>query len=121
MNSFWVIMGFVGLIMFLVLNTAKWPPKAWWASIKKNIKTDIKIYLASVFLQVVISAGWYQTGFDDFIAYVAQFFGQTYDQHFFPMGQLNFLLPLIGLAIHPLINTGYKRYIKPHEVSNEIH
>jgi hypothetical protein len=116
MNLFWVIMGFTGLIIFLLFNTAKFPLRAWGASIKKNVKADIKIYLVSVFLQVVISVGWYQTGLDEALAYVAQFFGQTYDQFFFPKGQLNFLLAVIGLLMHFLINTVWKRFIKPHGV-----
>lgn len=115
MNLFWSIMGFVALVIYLIISTAKLPLKAWKATIKRNLKDDLNIYLTSIFMQLVVSVGWWQTGFDDIIKYSAQFFGQTYDQYFFPKGQLNFLLALIGLLMHFLINMIWKKIQKPHE------
>ena len=34
MNLFWVIMGFVALVVYLIISTAKLPLKAWKTTMK---------------------------------------------------------------------------------------
>lgn len=120
MNIAWIILSWAALLLVLYANNAAWPPKKVLVSLSKNRKHEALIFLLSSLVLLTAIVGWMQTGFDEMLAYVAGFFGQTYDQHFFPAGQLNFLLVLIAIPLQYAVNSAYKRWVKPHQIGTEI-
>jgi hypothetical protein len=115
MNTIWIVLAWCGLLLVVYLNNAAYPLKKVWLSLKKNKGHELKIFGISSFLLLTIIMGWMQSGLDDALHYVATFFGQTYEQAFFPVGKLNFIIVLIALIMQYAVNSAYKRWVKPHE------
>lgn len=120
MNTTWIILAWVSLLLVLYANNAAWPLKKVLVSLSKNKKHEALIFLLSSLILLTLILGWIQSGFDEALTYVAGFFGQTYDQHFFPKGQLNFLLVLIAIPLQYAVNSAYKRWVKPHQIGQDI-
>ena len=108
-------MAWVGIALALYINHSGWPLKKVVESFKKTAAHEMKILAISSFVLLTVIVGWWQTGFDDVIAYCAGWLNVTYEEKFFQQGQLNFILAIFGLTVQFIVNAIYKRFVKPNK------